>query len=48
MRYRIMARKTGPGKVRIRLQQGDKHWTETIDDMVEQQVLEETWDTEAS
>jgi hypothetical protein len=28
MGIRIMARKASPGKVRVRLQQGDKHWTD--------------------
>ena len=30
MRIRIMARKASPGKVRIRLQQGDKHWADVV------------------
>ena len=28
MRIKIMARKASPGKARIRLQQGDKHWAD--------------------
>ena len=30
MRIRIMARKASEGKVRIRLQQGAKHWTDVV------------------
>jgi hypothetical protein len=30
MGIRIMARKAGPAQTRIRLQQGDKHWTDIV------------------
>jgi hypothetical protein len=44
MRIRLLVRKDQQGSVRLRVQQGDKHWTTTIDDMVEQHVLEEAWE----
>jgi hypothetical protein len=38
MRIRIMARKASPGKVRIRLQQGDKHWTDVVSEWTDEDV----------
>ncbi len=44
MRIRIMARKASPGKVRIRLQQGDKHWTDVAREWTDADV--EQFETE--
>ena len=38
MRIRIMARKASPGKVRIRLQQGDKHWTDVVSEWTDADI----------
>jgi DNA invertase Pin-like site-specific DNA recombinase len=38
MGIRIMARKAGPGKARIRLQQGDKHWTDVVSEETDANV----------
>ncbi len=38
MRIRIMARKASPGKVRIRLQQGDKHRTDVVSEWTDADV----------
>ena len=38
MGIRIMARKTGPGKVRIRLQQGSRHWADIAREWTDEDV----------
>jgi hypothetical protein len=48
MGIRIMARKAGPGKARIRLQQGDKHWTDVVSEWTDADIEQFEADSETA